>query len=319
MPDTTRLAPSPTGALHLGNARTFLITWAHARRSLWKIVYRIEDLDTPRIKPGAAAELTQTLAWLGLDWDTPEPLIQSADLSPYRAAIRILASRGLAYPCSLSRTDIENSLSAPQAGAHETPFPAALRPPIAGTPLDFDSFASQELNWRFVTPPGPVHFVDAFAGAQVLDASESVGDFVLWTKRGLPSYQLAVVVDDHRQHITNVIRGDDLLDSAARQLQLWRALQLQPEPAFMHLPLVLGQDGRRLAKRHGDTRVDHYRSRGVPPEAIVGLIAFWSGILPRRERLAATEFRNELVLSKIPAHPITFTDEDDRWLLSQAR
>jgi glutamyl-tRNA synthetase len=188
--------------------------------------------------------------------------------------------------------------------------------------LDFDATTAsggEPPNWRFLTPSGAIDFADGFAGRQSLDPSRTVGDFVLWTKRGQPSYQLAVVVDDHRQGVTQIIRGDDLLDSAARQLLLWRALGLSPEPAFTHLPLVLGPDGRRLAKRHGDTRIDHYRAQGVPAEAMIGLVAFWCGTLPRRACMSAREFRDALSLGTIPHAPITFTPEDDRWLLSQAR
>ena len=335
--DITRLAPSPTGALHLGNARTFLINWAMARRSGWRIVLRIEDLDTPRVKSGAAAGLMSTLRWLGMDWDPwhpPSPptpstragesngvLVQSDDLIAYADAMRTLASRGLAYPCELSRGQIEAAASAPQEGSHESPFPASLRPARAGTAMDFDVAAagSDQPNWRFCVPAGPVEFLDRFAGKQRIDPSATVGDFVLWTKRGQPSYQLAVVVDDHRQGVTQVVRGDDLLDSAARQLLLWRALGLKPEPTFTHLPLVIGVDGRRLAKRHGDTRIDTYRARGVPPERVIGLVAFWSGVSTERTPISATEFRDRLETGTIPRVPITFTDEDERWLLSLAR
>lgn len=312
------------------------MNWALARQSGWRIVLRIEDLDTPRIKAGAAAELINTLRWLGIDWDAdpnvPDKgagagvLVQTENLFNYAHAMRQLASAGSTYPCHLSRTQIESAASAPQEGGHETPYPASLRPSIAGHPLDFDfpppgpgSAAGESPNWRFCTPPGPVTFTDSFAGPQSIDPSATVGDFVLWTKRNLPSYQLAVVVDDHGQGVSQIVRGDDLLDSAARQLLLWRALDLSPEPTFTHLPLVLGEDGRRLAKRHGDTRVDHYRAEGVPAEAVIGLVAFWCGTLPRRECLSASEFRHALKLSTIPHRPTTFRQEDDRWLLSQVR
>ncbi|MBX3405713.1 MAG: hypothetical protein KF869_03020 [Phycisphaeraceae bacterium] len=337
-PETTRLAPSPTGALHLGNARTFLVNWAMARRADWRIILRLEDLDTPRIKPGAAAALLDTLRWLGMDWD-PDPdvpdqgagpgvLVQSANIAAYTHEMRCLAGLGMAYPCHLSRTQVDAAASAPQEGAHETPYPASLRPPIAGQPLDFDFpppgqgsalGEGQRPNWRFCTPPGVVEFEDAFAGPQRIDPAATVGDFVLWTRRGQPSYQLAVVVDDNRQGVTQIVRGDDLLDSAARQLQIRRALDMEPEPTFTHLPLVLGPDGRRLAKRHGDTRIETYRAAGIPPEAVIGLVAFWCGVLPRRKRLSAPEFRAGLDLSTIKRSPITFTDEDDQWLRSQSR
>jgi glutamyl-tRNA synthetase len=307
-----------------------------ARRRGWRIILRIEDLDTPRVKAGAVESLIDTLGWLGMDWDPPDqgprenPLVQSRDLGPYREAMRVLAGKGLAYPCELSRTQIEAAASAPQEGAHETAFPASLRPSAAGLPLDFDAVQaesrrgpSEGANWRFVCRPGAVGFNDGFAGPSVYDPSAIVGDFVLWTKRDQPSYQLAVVVDDHRQGVNRVVRGDDLRDSAARQLLLYRALGLDAntgwgEPEHWHLPLVLGTDGRRLAKRHGDTRIDMYRDRGVPREAVVGLIASWSIAGRGREPMKPEEFRTRFDPATMPRKPIVFTPEDDAWLLRHA-
>jgi glutamyl-tRNA synthetase len=307
--DATRLAPSPTGALHLGNARTFLINWALARRHGWEIVLRIEDLDGPRIKPGAAQATIATLRWLGIDWDDG-PYIQSADLEPFRQAMRRLAAGALVYPSDLTRSEIEAAASAPQEGAHDRPFPSSLRPALA--PLDFDGPST---NWRFATPPGLVSFHDGFAGPQVHDPGASIGDFVVWTRYDRPAYQLAVVVDDARQGITQVVRGDDLLDSAARQLLLYRALGLVPEPVYTHLPLVKGPDGRRLAKRHGDTRLDAYLARGVPAERVIGLIAHWSGVPGPRRPLSAAEFGGAFDPAKMSREAIVFTPEDNRWLL----
>lgn len=339
---TTRLAPSPTGALHLGNARTFLITWAIARKLGWRIILRIEDMDTPRVKAGAALELADTLRWLGMDWDPPvtgprnNPLVQSHDLEPYRAAMRVLAMRGRAYPCVLTRTQIEAAASAPQEGAHDVAFPAKLRPEGAGRAMEFDAVCMKgeqeerqdvrpgapaypgEANWRFVCPGGAVSFEDRVAGAQSIDPSAIIGDFVLWTKRDQPSYQLAVVVDDARQGVTDVIRGDDLLDSAARQLLLYRALELGNEPAYWHLPLVIGTDGKRLAKRHGDSRIETYRAQGVSAERIIGLIAHWSIPGHPRTPTTSTEFLHRFDPAKLPRTPVRFTPEDDRWLLSSA-
>ncbi len=343
----TRLAPSPTGALHLGNARTFLINWAIARRTGWRIVLRIEDLDGPRIKEGSAESAISTLEWLGMDWDEG-PLVQSHDLSPYTDAMRSLAAEALAYPCALTRAEIEQAASAPhgtsasvsshpltrgEAGERSEPDEGSSSPPIARSPLpiaqssesrfppelrpeiharDFDD---PETNWRFAVPPGAIEFTDAFVGAQRIAPAETVGDFVVWTKRAQPAYQLAVVVDDHRQGVTDIVRGDDLLDSAARQLLLYRALRLKPEPAYTHLPLVVGEDGRRLAKRHGDTRVDHYRAHGVQSERIIGLIAFWSGVQDRRAPMSASEFIRAFNLERLPPDAAVFTREDDQWLL----
>ncbi|MBC7835877.1 MAG: tRNA glutamyl-Q(34) synthetase GluQRS [Phycisphaerales bacterium] len=328
--EVTRLAPSPTGALHLGNARTFLANWAMARRSGWRIVMRIEDLDTTRTKPGAAAEILSTLRWLGIDWDLPGrggAYVQSHDLEPYRAAMRRLAAGGGAYPCALTRTQVEQAVSAPQEGAHDVPFSRHLRP--EPREYDFDAVQGEAgpggTNWRFAIPdraPGvsfDAAFDDAIAGVQRLDLAQSVGDFVLWTKRDQPSYQLAVAVDDHRHGVTRVVRGDDLLDSAGRQLLLYRALGMGPEPSYTHLPLVLGADGRRLAKRHGDTRVESYRALGVPAEALVGLIAFWGGLVNERRAVGSTEFIDLFDLSRLPRTPVHFTPEDDQWLRSFAR
>ncbi|GJQ30815.1 MAG: glutamyl-Q tRNA(Asp) synthetase [Phycisphaerae bacterium] len=313
---TTRLAPSPTGALHLGNARTFLITWALARQRGWRIVLRLEDLDTPRVKPGVIDLTIDLLQWLGMDWDAG-PIVQSADLEPHRAAMASLAARGLTYPCALTRGEIEAAANAPQEGSHEVVFPATLRPTAMP-----GRFEDTNPSWRFVTPPGPVAFVDEFAGARSYDISTRVGDFVIWTRRtpdrpGQPAYQLAVVVDDARQGVTHVVRGDDLLDSAARQILLGRALAHPEPPAYMHVPLVLGTDGRRLAKRHGDTRLDSYRAAGVSAERVIGLAAWWCGIIPKPRALSAAEFLAGFSLDTIPRTPIVFTPEDHAWLVSR--
>ncbi len=274
---------------------------------------RIEDLDTPRVKPGVIDLTIDLLRWLGIDWDEG-PLVQSQDLTPTLRAMHILAERGHVYPCSLTRREIEAASSAPQEGAHDVPYPRSLRP--AHLP---GRFTDDSTSWRFATPDARVHFPDAFAGEQSFDVGAIVGDFVVWTRRdpgrpGQPAYQLAVVVDDHRQGITHVVRGDDLLDSGARQLLLYRALGLTPEPVYTHLPLVVGEDGRRLAKRHGDTRLDVYRAAGVPPERVIGLAAYWSGLSHDRRPLSAADFLDRFDLRRMPRQAAVFTREDDQWL-----
>lgn len=308
----TRLAPSPTGALHLGNARTFLVNTALARQNDWRILLRIEDLDTPRVKPGVIDETIDTLRWLGLDWDQAAPL-QSADLGPYRAAMRTLASLGVVYPCELTRAQVDAAASAPNEGEHEQRFPPELRPPsfAPGRPVPFDR---EDTNWRLAVAPGVIAFEDAFAGPQAHDLASSIGDFVLWTRRGQPSYQLAVVVDDARQGVTEIVRGDDLLNSAARQILLRKLLGLGEPPRFWHLPLVRGADGRRLAKRHGDTRLAHYRERGVPPERVIGLLAEWSGLPGPRRPMSTKEFCERFDVRTMPRTDIIFSEADDRWL-----
>lgn len=320
---TTRLAPSPTGALHLGNARTFLCTWALARRLGWRIVLRIEDLDGPRVKAGAAEACIDTLTWLGMDWDEG-PIVQSRDLSPYVEAMVRLAAAGTVYPSEETRAEIEaragrgvvaaaddvgdSALSAPQEGTGEVRFDAAWRP--RDMP---NAFVDRGVNWRFATPAGVVEIDDACAGVVRLEPAASIGDFVVWTKRGQPAYQLAVVVDDARHGVTQVVRGNDLLDSAGRQVLLQRALGMAKPPAYTHLPLVRGADGRRLAKRHGDTRVERYRVAGVRAERVIGLIAEWCGLGPRHEMTAA-EFAGGWALDMMPRDDVTFLPEDDAWL-----
>lgn len=267
------------------------------------------------------------LTWLGMDWDEG-PVWQSADLGVYRDAMDQLARTGLAYPSALSRSDVERlgagadespeGLSAPQEGSHEVRFPAALRPPIDEA-LRTRGFDDDAATWRFVVEPGEVSFVDRFAGACAYDISEIAGDFIVWTRQRMPAYQLAVIVDDARQGVTEVVRGDDLLDSTARQLLLYRALGLGPEPRHTHVPLVKGEDGRRLAKRHGDTRLDTYRTAGVPTERVIGLVAFWCGMVGVPEPMSARAFCDGFVVDTMPKGPITFRPEDDAWLRKGVR
>lgn len=308
---TTRLAPSPTGALHLGNARTFLVNWALARRHGWRVLLRIEDLDGPRIKQGAAEGAMETLRWLGLDWDQ-EPVFQSHDLAPYQAALDRLAQQGSIYPCRCTRSQIAaESLSAPHGDQHELRYSGRCRP-AERTPLDRCDLATGAA-WRLRVEPGEQTFTDAFSGPHTMCIDRQVGDFIVATKAGLPSYQLAVVVDDARQGVDQVVRGDDLLSSTPRQELLYPLLDLGPPPTWTHLPIVTGPDGRRLAKRHGDTRVDSYRTAGVPAERIVGLLAAWCGLGERRA-MSAGEFAERFDLGTVSRTPVTFTAEDDTWL-----
>lgn len=307
----TRLAPSPTGSLHLGNARTLLVNWALARREGWRILLRIEDLDGPRVRPEAVDGVRRTLEWMGLDWDEG-PVIQSDELAPYRGAIERLAREGRAFPCALTRGQIAAAASAPQQGSGELVFPAALRP------ASWEKrFEDAKTNWRLLAPDEDVAFVDAFAGPRSFNPARTIGDFVIWTRRGAPAYQLAVVVDDSRQGVSEVVRGDDLLESTARQLPLYRALGLSPEPRHWHLPLVVGPDGRRLAKRHGDSRLDALRAAGVSAEAVIGLLARWCGA-PTGGAMTAAEFRDALDLGRVPREPIVFKPEDEAALRATA-
>ena len=323
---TTRLAPSPTGALHLGNARTFLINWALARQRGQRVVLRIEDLDGPRIKPETVQQAIDVLRWLGIDWDG-EPMHQSADLSPYHAALRRLHDAGLLYPCQCTRKEIQRAQSAPHGDEHELRYPGTCRDTsfkfqVSGfecSSADHALLAADEtIAWRVRVPDEPITFHDALHGAQKMNVQQQVGDFVVATKAGLPAYQLAVVVDDARQGVTEIVRGDDLLRSTARQLWLYRMLDLTPLPGYVHVPLVLGPDGRRLAKRHGDTRLMRYRDMGVPAARIVGLLAYWCGVTAQREPMSAATFRQRFALDDLPREPVTFSEADEAWLMERA-
>ena len=307
----SRLAPSPTGALHLGNARTFVINWAMARKRDWKLLLRIEDLDGPRVKPHAIEETLDILSWLGMDHDG-EPIRQSTDLEPYRKAMEELTEKQLAYTCSLSRKEIKQASTAPHKGEHDLRYPSHLRPDHA----EAFQFGAQDTNYRLIVSDEVVYIHDGFAMSREFHPFSEVGDFVIWTRRNLPAYQLAVVVDDARQGVTDVVRGDDLQPSAARQELLYQALGLS-SPHWWHLPLVLGPDGRRLAKRHGDTRISSYRDQGVSVERIIGLLAFWSGIGEIHKEMSITDFLSTFSLSSLDPNPITFTEEDHAWLIGR--
>ena len=322
---TTRLAPSPTGALHLGNARTFLINWVIARQRGQRVVLRIEDLDGPRIKPEATRQCIETLRWLGLDWDG-EVMCQSTDLSPYHDALKQLQRGGRIYPCRCTRKEIRQAQSAPHGDEHEVRYPGTCRPEasfefqVSGFKLADAALleADETIAWRVHIPDKPITFVDALHGEQTVNVQRHVGDFVVATKAGLPAYQLAIVVDDARQGVTEIVRGDDLLESTARQLWLYRMLGLTPLPHYTHLPLVLGADGRRLAKRHGDTRMLRYREAGVPAERVVGLLAWWSGVSEARTTMSAREFAERFDLARLPRERVTFSEEDEAWLTPTA-
>ncbi len=309
----TRLAPSPTGALHLGNAFAFAINWALARKHGWHIALRIEDLDTPRVKPGVIDQTIRTLEWLGLDWNSG-PTTQTDRLSSYQEAMETLAKAGHVYPCELTRLQIEQAASAPHTNTseiHETRFNPNLRPTTFPT-----RFHDAGTNWRFQVNPGAIGFVDTHMGEQSFDIDGILGDFAVWTKRNAPSYQLAVVVDDAAANVTQIIRGNDLLDSSCRQLMLYRALGISDEPTYTHLPLIRGADGRRLAKRHGDTRIDTYTQSGTSNERIIGLIAYWCKITQERSPMSIQGFQERFSLDTLPTDDIVFTPEDDAWLRS---
>ena len=291
-----RLLPSPTGKLHLGHARTFLIAYWHARSRNGKIVLRIEDLDAPRVVPGAADQIVRDLVWLGLDWDGPV-VLQSEHIAASNAACDDLIARGLAYACVCSRGDLRTAQSAPQQGVAEARYPGTCRGKYSSV-AEAEHVTGKPAGVRFRVPEGRVELVDGFAGPFSVDVAAEVGDFLIARKGGLPAYQLAVVVDDAAQGVTEVVRGDDLLPSTARQYLLRRALGL-PEPAYWHVPLVVDGSGRRLAKRADDLSLAELRERGVDPRAVVSWVARSAGI-PDAKRETARELATSFSIERVP-------------------
>ena len=290
-----RLAPSPTGAQHLGNARTYLIAWLHARSRGGQVVLRMEDIDSPRVKPGAAHQALEDLRWLGLDWDG-EPVVQTQRLAAYQKALNALKADELVYPCTCSRADVERAASAPHLEHESSAYPGVC----AGRRVaDAASLQDRQFAWRFRVPGQAIVFLDVFRGPQAVNPATNGGDFVVWKSAGTPAYQLAVVVDDAAQGVTEVIRGDDLIPSTPRQLLLYHALGLTP-PQFGHVPLVVVPDGRRLAKRHGDTRLGALREAGVRPEMVIGLLAWSCGWIDRLEPVAVRDLLPTPRLETIP-------------------
>jgi glutamyl-tRNA synthetase len=296
----------------LGNARTFLLNYLLARRNGWRMLLRVEDLDGPRVKPHSAAAMLDELAWLGLTWDGPV-VYQTARLALYEQALRRLADAGMAYPCVCSRRDAESAASAPHAGEHANAYPGTCRGRFASAEEAF-TVTGRRPAWRVKVDDAPIRVADEFAGEHAFRLDQLGGDFVIYKGDALAAYQLAVVVDDAAAGVDAIVRGDDLLESAARQIHLRRLLGLSPEPRYWHLPLVVGADGRRLAKRHGDTRLAHYRALGATPQRVLGLLGHWSGLLPDRRPADMPELLKSFDLARVPRAPVVFSAEDEAFL-----
>ena len=249
----TRLAPSPTGALHLGNARSFLINWLLARQNGWEVLLRIDDLDGPRVKRGADQQAMEDLKWLGLDWDG-EPVYQSQRRSIYKEAINRLIADGIAYPCACSRSEVRVAASAPHAEDGSQRYPGTCR----GRFESIDSARKQggrDPAVRFQVPKAIVEFEDGFAGLQRFDVSAQLGDFVIAKGDGTPAYQLAVVVDDAEMGITHVLRGQEHLLNTVNHIALQAALGYS-RPIYAHLPVILAPEtGEKLSKRDRDRKI----------------------------------------------------------------
>jgi glutamyl/glutaminyl-tRNA synthetase len=269
-----RLAPSPTGLLHLGHARTFWIAAQRAIANRGTLILRNEDLDPQRSRAEFAAAMMEDLRWLGIHWsEGPDvgglygPYEQSERRAHYREAWRRLREGGFIYPCRCSRKDLAQSASAPNDPDtdDEPVYPGTCR----GW-KDTEEFVEPAgMNWRFRVPDGEtIEFADMNLGRQRYVAGSDFGDFLVWRRDDVPAYQLAVVVDDAAMRVTEVVRGADLLKSTARQLLLLRALKCGA-PDYFHCELVRDAAGARLAKRQDALSIRHLRAGGMTPEKVL--------------------------------------------------
>ncbi|HXR48358.1 MAG TPA: tRNA glutamyl-Q(34) synthetase GluQRS [Candidatus Limnocylindrales bacterium] len=274
-----RLAPSPTGYLHLGHARTFWMAQERAQANGGTLVLRNEDIDSTRFKLAFVDAMIEDLRWFGFDWqEGPDcggpfaPYHQSERFHLYRAALEKLRADGFIYPCTCSRKDIRDAASAPNAENVEPIYPGTCRPKGDRWQVTGDANSvsvsspvtrhSSRFSWRFRVPDGEtISFTDGNFGPQQFVAGKDFGDFVVWRHDDVPAYQLACAVDDAAMQITEVVRGADLLVSTARQLLLYRALGLKP-PEFFHCPLMQDESGQRLAKRHDALSLRTLRASG---------------------------------------------------------
>jgi len=311
-PTIGRLAPSPTGAQHVGNARTYVLAWLASRTKNGKVLLRMEDIDSPRVKKGADIEAVQDLRWLGLDWDE-EILVQSTRMNHYQTALKALATKELIYPCTCTRNDVLRAASAPHEDGQEAVYPRTCAHRFA---CAASGILDKNYCWRFRCPAKEPDFIDQFKGPIIGFAKQLANDFVVWRmaagdhsfSQSWPAYQLAVVVDDAFQKVNQVVRGDDLVSSTPKQILLYQSLNLTP-PAFIHLPLVVGEDGKRLAKRHGDTRLSALRSQGVKPESLLGLIAYSCGWVEKPRAVTLRDLMTLFDLAKIPNKPFVLTKD----------
>jgi len=285
-----RYAPSPTGALHLGNLRTALVAWLQARTMGGVFVLRMEDLDAPRNRPGSAEAILADLARLGLSWDEgPEaggplgPYSQLRRGELYCAALERLRDARRVYPCLCSRKDIREAASAPHGAA--VVYPGTCRPPTVEVEPEDGGRAPA---WRFTVPDGASRYHDCLQGMYHQDLQVEVGDFVVQRRDDIFAYQLAVVVDDAAMGVTDVVRGDDLIDSTPRQIALQEALGL-PTPRYWHVPVMRDEAGERLSKRNGAASLDEYCDAGGTPESLLGRFARELELRDTDERISASE------------------------------
>ncbi len=284
-----RYAPSPSGDLHLGNLRTALLSWLFVRATDGQFVLRVEDLDQPRVHPGATQRMLADLKWLGLAWDEgPDcggsyaPYIQSERIAIYQDYLQRLWKANLIYPCYCSRAEVAQAAriaSAPQQDAEDGPrYPGTCRNLTEKQRKEYEASGRHPALRFRVDDERIVTFDDLVAGPVTQHVQRAVGDFIIRRSDGIFAYQFAVVVDDGLMHINQVVRGADLLSSTARQILLFEALGF-PVPTFAHVPLIFDEQGKRLAKRTQSAGIEPLRAAGATPAQVVGQLAASCGLV----------------------------------------
>ncbi len=295
-----RLAPSPTGALHVGHARSFLLAWWSVRSRGGRVLLRIDDLDHTRLRPGMVDACLRDLEWLGLPWDGPI-VLQSQRTELYMECAHRLLGKGLAYPCTCTRKEIALAASAPHEADGESAYPGTCRG-------RYDSLAEAETgrpaSLRFCVPPGEQRWQDLILGPQSTSVAQQSGDFLLTRRDQVIAYQLACAVDDGSLGVNEVLRGVDLASSTPRQMLLQEALGL-PSPAWAHVGLVTDLAGERLAKRNQAIRLGDLREAGLDPRRLVAWVAQGCG-MPVGPLATAQEALGHFSLEALDAHPVAF-------------
>jgi glutamyl-tRNA synthetase len=314
-----RFAPSPTGYLHVGGARTALFNWLFARHHGGTFILRIEDTDAERSTPESTRAIFEGLTWLGLNWDEgPDrggpfgPYVQTERKSIYHEVVDQLLARGEAYPCFCTPDELKARREAALAAGRPPGYDGRCRELDAGERAARKA-AGGSMAIRVTTPPGESSWVDAIKG-EIRFEHKNLEDFVILKSDGNPTYNFAATVDDIRMEITHVLRGDDHVSNTPRQIILYRALGA-PLPVFGHLPMILGGDGTRLSKRHGATAVDAYADMGFLPDAMVNYLALlgWS-YDGTREIFSREELIKVFTLERCGSNPSIFDIQKLEWL-----
>ena len=295
-----RFAPSPSGRMHLGNLWSCLLAWLAARSVGGGMVLRLEDLDPDRCRPEFCDQVMRDLEWLGLDWDG-QPVYQSRRTEVYAEAFRQLEDQGLVYPCFCTRAQ-RLAASAPHRSDGVVLYSGRCRHLTAE---EREALLAQRAPaWRVRVPEETISFRDLIQGTYTQDLAAECGDFILRRSDGVYAYQLAVVVDDAFQGVTQVVRGSDLLDSTPRQLWLQKKLGL-PHPEYGHVPLLLSPDGRRLAKRDLDLELSQLKKRLTAPE-LVGRLALAAGLIPEYAPVTPRQLLPCFAWDKLPRQDFIF-------------